>query len=273
MSTALATNRAMATQQLMLVALPSDDLESVLALLSADDELAVSLACCRLRDAVASVQSTKGHSPKKGSIPKCQTRYKLVVGSVPKLLWALSCGLTLNLKLCQQAVKFGTLEVLQWLRVHGCPRDPGMDYLHSAWKDHLPALEWLVATGAEEPDQIYMYAAGGGQMEVLKWAHAIGVPRSFAGDDGFIGEGNACAIAAAEGHLSCLKWLRAHGLRLMASAHEWSHAIGFIVLMNGAMRWRRRIYRRVEPDSWFIPRSKGPDRGAEEGTRCRASCD
>ena len=77
---------------------------------------------------------------------------------------------------CQVAVKYGNLEILQWIGVHG----------HLWWHEeacakaaecgHLEILQWLRANGSPWDEWTCTYAARNGHLEVLQWARANGCP-------------------------------------------------------------------------------------------------
>ena len=80
--------------------------------------------------------------------------------------------LVLSVGSCAESARAGQLEVLKYLRRHGCPWDEGT----------------------------CRNAAKGGHLDVLKWAHENRCPW-----DPF-----TCSDAAEGGHLDVLKWARAH---------------------------------------------------------------
>jgi hypothetical protein len=77
--------------------------------LAEDDELAASLACHKLREAVAATK-------RRAAGAQLSTRIGSVLGSVGKLEWAASCGLPLSAELLTRAARLGQLEPLRWLR-------------------------------------------------------------------------------------------------------------------------------------------------------------
>jgi hypothetical protein len=96
-----------------LLDLPAELLVVIAAQMAEDDELAVSLACRKLRTAVAGTE-------RRAAGTRLSTRIGSAFGSVGKLAWAASCGLPLSGKLLTRAALHGQLEQLSWLRARGC---------------------------------------------------------------------------------------------------------------------------------------------------------
>jgi hypothetical protein len=142
--------------------------------LAEDDELAVSLACRKLREAVAGTKRRVAGAP-------LLTEIGSALGSVGKLEWALSCGLPLGAKLLIRVARLGRLEPLRWLRAHGL-----------AWQP--------CGYQTEGP---FSSAAAGGHLSALRWGRANGCPW----------DGKTCANAARGDHLAVLQWARANGCR------------------------------------------------------------
>jgi hypothetical protein len=100
-----------------LLDLPPELLVAVATQLAEDDELAASLACRKLQEAVAGTKRRK-------TGVRLLTRIGSAFGSVGKLEWAASCGMPLNDELLTRAAPLGQLEQLRWLRAHGCAWEP-----------------------------------------------------------------------------------------------------------------------------------------------------
>jgi hypothetical protein len=97
--------------------LPVELLVAMVSQLAEDDELAASLACRKLREAVAGTE-------RRAAGAWLSTRIGSALGSVGKLEWAASCGMPLGAKLLTRAARLGQLEHLRWLRAHGCAWEP-----------------------------------------------------------------------------------------------------------------------------------------------------
>jgi hypothetical protein len=85
--------------------------------LAEDDELATSLACRKLREAIVGTERRRAGA-------RLSTSIGSALGSVGKLEWAASCGMPLSAKLLTCAARLGQLEHLRWLRAHGCAWSP-----------------------------------------------------------------------------------------------------------------------------------------------------
>jgi hypothetical protein len=97
-----------------LLDLPAELLVAIVAQLLEDDELATSLVCRRLREALAATERRTAGA-------RLSTGIGSVFGSMSKLEWAVSsCGLPLRGGLLVHAARGGQLEQLSWLRAHGC---------------------------------------------------------------------------------------------------------------------------------------------------------
>jgi hypothetical protein len=129
--------------------LPMELLVAIAAQLAEDDELAASLACRKLREAVAGTERRVAGA-------RLSTSIGSALGSAIKLEWAVSCSMPLSAKLLNRAARHGQLEPLRWLRAHGF-----------AWE---PLNRWL---GLE--DQC-LSAEKGSHLSVLQWARADGCP-------------------------------------------------------------------------------------------------
>jgi hypothetical protein len=121
---------------------------AIATVLSQDDELAASLTCRTLREAVAGTD-------RRAAGARLSTGIGSVFGSMGKLEWAISaCGLPLSGELLIHAARHGQLEQLRLLRTRGCAWEP-------------------IARGR---DDLCSSAATGGHLAVLQWARADGCP-------------------------------------------------------------------------------------------------
>jgi len=99
------------------------------------------------------------------------------------------------------AAKAGHLHVLSWARAQGCPWDADIIFA-AAIHGHVHVLQWAASNDyLTECCTVCTVAAGAGQLNVLRWAHARGCALSK----------SACTAAASGGHLNCLQWLHEHG--------------------------------------------------------------
>ncbi|KAJ1638192.1 hypothetical protein T492DRAFT_900314, partial [Pavlovales sp. CCMP2436] len=172
-----------------LLDLPAELLALVATRLPRDGELAASLSCRELRQAVAAARLSDG-------LTRTTTRIRSAFdSSLRKLEWAIACGLPRTFvagwlttesgrlsALVAAAEGGGRLSVLQWARASGCPC---VELGHWA----LPTLPSAAAT------------------DVLRWAHTNGCPW------GWWEHEDACLAAAGGGHLATLQWLRVNGYR------------------------------------------------------------
>jgi hypothetical protein len=161
--------------------------------LAEDDQLAASLACRKLREAVAATEWRKVGLQRR-RLRRRRVRLLTTIASVfgvvgklkwymlswhrvnwTKVEWAVSCGMPLNRKLLYLAAQHGDLERLRWLRSHGC----AWDFSRRRRKREDPCSN----------------AAAGGHLSVLQWARADGCPW----------DARTCAAAAGGGHLAVLQ--------------------------------------------------------------------
>jgi hypothetical protein len=164
-----------------LLDLPAELLVAVATQLAEDDELAASLACRKLREAVAGTERHRAGAQLSTSIGSA-------FGSVGKLAWAASCGLPLSAKLLTHAARLGQLEHLRWLRAHGCAWEPctlfkGGPCSSAAEGGHLSVLQWARGNGCPWNRHTCASAARGGHLAVVQWARANGCP--WDADTGF----------------------------------------------------------------------------------------
>jgi len=173
--------------------LPAELLALVAGALELDDELAASLACCKLHHAVMQTQARDGRA-------FMMTAASSALASVRKLEWAWSCGLPLPAQLCLRAAKNGQLAQLGWLRAHGAPFDEST-CTAAAIGGQVEVLQYLRTSGCPWDTDTPARAAQGGHLSVLQWVHTNGCPW----------DRNTPAQAAGGGHLEVLQWARANG--------------------------------------------------------------
>jgi hypothetical protein len=205
-----------------LLDLPAELLVAIAAQLDEDDELAASLACRKLRAAVAGTERRKAGE-------RLSTRVDSALGSVVKLEWAASCGMPLSAKLLTRAAQHGQLEPLRWLRAHGCAWEPCQRRREgpcssAAEGGHLSVLQWARADGCPRDERTCAKAAEGGQLAVLQWACANGCPW----------DADTCSWAAKGGHLAVLQWASAHGFPWNAFTCSWAAKGGHLAVLQWA---------------------------------------
>jgi hypothetical protein len=139
------------------------------------------------------------------------------------------------------AARIGHLEVVQWLHNRGCPWKSGPP----AVKSGLPAVTAALAAladvaeldaaadqdaAAELAAHVAFYvtcdaAAGGGHLEVLRWAR----------EHGATWHEETCIAAARGGHLAVLQWLREHDC-------PWNSNVSYDAALGGhleVLQWMR----------------------------------
>jgi hypothetical protein len=89
----------------------------IAAQLAEDDELAASLVCCKLREAVAGTERREAGA-------RLSTSINSAFDSMNKLVWAVACGMPICDALLNRAARHGQLEQLSWLRAWGCAWEP-----------------------------------------------------------------------------------------------------------------------------------------------------
>jgi hypothetical protein len=193
-------------RSLTLMDLSVDVLDKVVTGLDPDDELAASLACRKLRDAIRppAVLSSAVQQPRR----PLETRVCSLLASLDKLQWGVeSARAPMNEALFARVAGLGDLRMLSWLRARGCPwlHDSVWQYAHgpsaqAAAGGHLSLLQWLQANGCLWRYGVCAQAAAGGYLSVLQWLHA----------NGCVLDRTTCAEAARGGHLDVLQWARAN---------------------------------------------------------------
>jgi hypothetical protein len=130
-----------------LLDLPAELLVAIATQLAEVNQFAASLACRKLRVAVAGTE-------RRAAGTRLSTRIGSALDSVDKLERAASCGMPLSAKLFTRAAWHGQVEPLRWLRTHGCVCEP-----------HRAGRQGTCSSVAE-----------GGRLSVLQWARADGSP-------------------------------------------------------------------------------------------------
>jgi len=100
---------------------------------------------------------------------------------------------------CEAAVKGGHFDVLKWLRSQRppCPWSPST-FIAAIRRGNIEVVEWMETQRIGWAVNPIHYAAGAGQLEILKWFHKRGLML-----DSF-----ACATASRKGHWDIVQWLR-----------------------------------------------------------------
>jgi len=132
--------------------------------------------------------------------------------------------LVLSKVLPREAAKKGQLEVLQWLRENGCPRDLGTCWC-AAQGGHLEVLQWARAKSCPWDEDTCNWAAKGGHLEILQWARANGCPWNQ----------TTCWTAAMHGHLEVLRCARANDCPWGSLTCIDAKKLGHIELLNWAI--------------------------------------
>jgi hypothetical protein len=205
-----------------LLDLPAELLVAIATQLAEDDELAASLACRKLRKAVAGTEQQLAGAQLSTSIGSALV-------SVDKLEWAASCGMPLSADLLTRASRLGQLEPLRWLRAHGCAweasgQERTAPCSSAAAGGHLSVLQWARADGCPWDERTCEQAAEAGHLHVLRWAHANGCPWDT----------YTCASAALGGHLEVLQWLRANGCPWDTYTCTWAAGAGHLAVLQWA---------------------------------------
>jgi hypothetical protein len=125
----------------------------------------------------------------------------------------------------------------------------------AAAQGDIPALEWVVAAGADllADPKVCAMAAYGGQLAVLQWARQHGCPWDWrtcggAARGGHLGvlqwarqhgcpwDAYTCRMAASGGHLGVLQWARQHGCPWTIYIGSWAAAGGHL----DVLQWTRQ---------------------------------
>ena len=111
------------------------------------------------------------------------------------LTWALETCSEKKERFCAEMARNGNVEMLQFLRVKGCPWDWRTRY-YAASRGHLECLKYAHENGCPWDEETCSIAARRGHLECLKYAHENGCPWNK----------KVCKYAAQNGHLECLKY-------------------------------------------------------------------
>jgi hypothetical protein len=135
-----------------------------------------------------------------GTRPLCDVAAD--TGNLPVLAYLRSIGASgWSERTCSSAAFGGHLEVLQWLKANGCPRDSRV-FRYAGLEGHMHVLEWAFANGCPRNAEVRSFAAcEAGNLRVVQWAHANGFEMDY----------TTCANAAREGNMDILQWARANG--------------------------------------------------------------
>ncbi len=121
------------------------------------------------------------------------------IGHLEMLSWAVSeQGCTLSPFVWFFAAKGGNLDVLEWLRMHRCPKDLYSCAAGAAAGGSREALKWSRQRGHGWDRFVPYSAARAGNLEMLQWATRHGCPW----DRHRCGE-----VAAANGHSTVVEWV------------------------------------------------------------------
>jgi hypothetical protein len=219
-------------QSMTLTDLSADVLDRVISFLGSDDELAASLACRKLRDAIRPLILSSAQQARR----LLTTRGRSLLVSLGKLQWGVACaGAPLGIALVADIASLGDLRMLGWLRARSCPWPPASEpdrslrfrdgpCARAALGGHLSVLQWLHANGIPWEEYTCAEAARGGHLSVLQWARANGCPW----DTG------TCACAANGGHLSVLQWAHANGCPWDERTCSWAAEGGHLFMLQWA---------------------------------------
>mmetsp|Transcript_18287 Transcript_18287/g.45505 ORF Transcript_18287/g.45505 Transcript_18287/m.45505 type:complete len:542 (-) Transcript_18287:399-2024(-) len=149
-------------------------------------------------------------------------------GQLETLKWAFENGCPWDAETCAKAAKIGRLDILQYVRQRDCPWD-GEASTGAAFHGHLEVLTWIQENGGVMDtgvaESVPFYAAVGGHLEVLKFAHAINLPWDSQ---------TYCAMAASGADMPMLTWLHGnHG-------NEWNEMTPALAAQGGhldVLKW------------------------------------
>ena len=112
-----------------------------------------------------------------------------------------------------EAAGSGNLELVQWLRAHGCD---WCDHAcgEAAEGGHLEVLKWLRANGCPWDEDACMAAVRGGHLEILKWLRTNGCPW----------DSGTCYWDVRDGHVEVLRWARENGCLWTADTRDLAAA-------------------------------------------------
>ncbi|KXZ49076.1 hypothetical protein GPECTOR_23g160 [Gonium pectorale] len=144
-------------------------------------------------------------------------------GHLHVLVWLLEAQLLeLHEDVFNAAVRSGSVEVLAWLRQHGCPWDSHA-YLGAVAAGCETVLEWLVEQGCpmEDSGQPYLEACRNGDLATARCLRRLGVPWGPAGRVVYV------AATQSRAPLPLLRWMLEEGC-----------SIDFEATCKGLEQWR-----------------------------------
>ncbi|CAB9506500.1 ankyrin repeat protein [Seminavis robusta] len=158
-------------------------------------------------DSVKNPPTVKLGKKKRAAI-STDTFYSVVFYNVPcTRYWHVAHNSSQNLScfhqndVCPTIAKAGNLPVLQWASIEEEYPMEERTCSAAAGGGHLELLKWAQQNGCPWDKATCSAAACGGHLELLKWARENGCPW----------DEETCWYAARHGHLELLKWARQHG--------------------------------------------------------------
>jgi hypothetical protein len=161
-------------------------------------------------------------------LPPSICHYAARSGSIGLLKWLRQHGSALNAETCAGAAAGAHIHVLQYLHDEGCEWDESACST-AAWHGHLPTLQWLHEQGCPwDPNEICGDAAYSDSINMLLYLKQQGCEHK---EDAMVGaaegaklavchfliaeqcpcDAEACAEAAARGHLEIVRFLHESG--------------------------------------------------------------
>jgi len=110
-------------------------------------------------------------------------------------------GIVCPITVVWKAARHGHLNVLWWLRDHGCSPISVVTCYNAAKHGHLAVLKWAFEIGCPMDALVCHNAALGGHLEVLQWAMANGCPC----------DSRTAKVATHAGHDHIVEWLTVNG--------------------------------------------------------------
>lgn len=150
--------------------LPPAELAHVARQLAPDDELAASLACTKLRAAVATARTSRPNKP------PLKTSLRSLVRSYGRLQWGVSCGAPVEAKLAGMCAERGDIQQLAWLRSN-CSCTINADTCAIAAEGgHTELLQWLRTNSCPWDNRVITLAEKNGHAALATWAKERGCP-------------------------------------------------------------------------------------------------
>ena len=137
--------------------------------------------------------------------------YAAKSGHLDVLQWLKMNGCPIGVDTCSYAAKNGHLDVLQWLRTNCCPWNEET-CANAAGNGHIEILKWAYSNGCPWNTSTCSNLAYNGDLETLKWAHSNGCPWDF----------ETSESAANGGHTGVLLWLIANGCPCVSNGYNYS---------------------------------------------------